>query len=398
MRALPFAMLAVLLAACAADRTAILVEVTSADLNAPEDVDELRFEAVSEYGAHIDSRHAIQETWPHSLTIVPPEGERMGTLTITVTGLKAGELVVRRVVTTSFQRDATRRVVVTFTGDCVGVVCEDGVDCASGRCVGGGEADAGMPDGGNDAGAVDAGESDAGTIDGAVDDGGAPDGAVDDGGATDAGRDGGSFDAGMAIPCNSAACIGLVVISEVSPQGASSASDEFVELYNRSNMPVDVGGLRIRYAPQNPTAALTDRAVLRTGTVILPHGYLLVTSSGYTGAVPGDSRDGESVNTITWTQGIAASGSILLTLADGTTRIDAVGWGTPAVFEGAAAPAPSGSQSLERRAHGGATAESMGPGGADELGGNAQDTDDNGSDFIVRTMRDPQSSSSPREP
>ncbi|AKF06631.1 fibronectin type III domain protein [Sandaracinus amylolyticus] len=390
MRALPFAILALLLAACTADRTAILVEVTSADLNAPEDVDELRFEAVSEHGGRIDSRHAIQETWPHSLTIVPPENERMGSLTITVTGLKAGEPVVRRVVGTSFQRDATRRVIVTFTRDCLGVICEEGVDCTAGRCAGGGEADAGMPDAGSDAGVTDAGDVDAGTIDASVDDGGV------DGGATDAGHDGGSIDAGMAVPCTSAACIGLVVISEVSPQGppgANAGSDELVELYNRSEMPVDVGGLVVRYA--SASGSVSDRIVIPTGTVILPHGYLLMASANYTGTVAPDV-------TMRWGQGLATSGSILLTLADRATRIDALGWrtGTTAVTEaeGAAVTITSATLSIERRARGTSTTESMSAGGEDELAGNGYDTGDNTSDFVVRTVRDPQNAASPREP
>ena len=39
----------------------------------------------------------------------------------------------------------------------------------------------------------------------------------------------------------------------------------------------------------------------------------------------------------------------------------------------------------------------MGAGGADQLKGNGFDSDDNASDFIVRTAREPQNSASPAE-
>jgi hypothetical protein len=58
----------------------------------------------------------------------------------------------------------------------------------------------------------------------------------------------------------------------------------------------------------------------------------------------------------------------------------------------------NGTQSFERKANASSTAATMAVGGADELKGNGQDTDRNGADFIVRAVRQPQSSDAGAEP
>lgn len=174
--------LVALLALGCADKTAILVEVTSDDLSVPADVDALHFVAVSDGGRRLDETYALGGTWPHSLSILPASGDS-SRVTITVTGMHQGVARVRRVVPTAFDRGTTRRVIVTLTRDCVDVVCGEGIDCVSGMCVG-------QPplDGGVDAG-MDAGSSDAG-----LDGGMLPEDAGADGGPRDAGTDGGPPD------------------------------------------------------------------------------------------------------------------------------------------------------------------------------------------------------------
>jgi hypothetical protein len=394
-RALP--LLALLAVACAPDRTAILVEVTSSDLAAPDDVDALRFAAVSEYGGRIDRSFPISSTWPQSLTIVPPEAERMGRITITVTGTHGADFVVRRVVEAAFEPGTTRRVSVDLSAACRGVMCADGVDCRAGSCVGV-SGDAGV-DGGADGGTIpeDAGDDaqvvteDAGADASAGDagtDGGPLDGGPRDGGPLDAG----TVDAGSVFRCVDEACIGRVLISEVAPRSATSASDEFVELYNPGTVPIDVGGVALRYVSMSG-ASESGRGAIASGTIIAPHGYLLLVSSGYTGMPAGDGV------VPAWTTGLADSGSVLLRTPT-SHDVDIFGWGgsmrseTTSFATAASASAPS----FERKARATSTEMTMSVGGADALAGNAYDSGNNASDFVSRGARDPQSAASPTEP
>ena len=89
----------------------------------------------------------------------------------------------------------------------------------------------------------------------------------------------------------------------------------------------------------------------------------------------------------TYASGMAATGgSVALRIVGAASAIDAVGWGTATStwLEGSVAVAPPAGSSLERR-----------PGGAL---GSTQDTDDNATDFVLRTMPGPENSSSPPVP
>src|SRR5690606_2481517 len=135
-----------------ADKTAVLIEVSSSDLAVPADLDGLRFIAVSESGRRVDRAYPLEGTWPHSLSVLPAEpGD--DALTVTVIGVLAGQPRVRRVVTTTFARGTTRRVSVVLSRECLGVVCGEGIDCVGGMCVGDlldGGVDASLPDGGGE--------------------------------------------------------------------------------------------------------------------------------------------------------------------------------------------------------------------------------------------------------
>ncbi len=64
----------------------------------------------------------------------------------------------------------------------------------------------------------------------------------------------------------------------------------------------------------------------------------------------------------------------------------------------AAAPGhPAAGGSLERKAGREATSATMGSGGADELKGNGQDTNNNANDIVTRAARQPQNSASTPE-
>ncbi len=126
-----------------------------------------------------------------------------------------------------------------------------------------------------------------------------------------------------------------IVISEFRVRGPSGGNDEFIELYNPTNAPVDVGGWKINGS--NNAGTTTTRMTINTGTNIPAHGHFLATN-GYSGQVPGNQ---------TYTTGITDDGGIAL-LDVSNAIVD---------------------QSYERK-----------PGGS---AGSGQDTNDNNTDFQV---------------
>lgn len=167
-----------------------------------------------------------------------------------------------------------------------------------------------------------------------------------------------------------------VVISEFRTRGPNGASDEFVELYNNSDVPVDIGGWKIRGSSNN--GAVATRLTISAGASIPGRGHFLATnSSGYSGAVAGDQS---------YTSGLANDGGLALAMPDDTI-VDQVGLSPGSAFREGVHLVPLASdanQSYERR-----------PGGAI---GSTQDTDDNLADFQLLTPSDPQNTSSSPAP
>ena len=238
------------LAGCA-DETSLLVEVTSPDLVVPDDVDALRFQVAGESGSMLDQTFSIQGAWPHSLTVLPKDSTSEA-VTITVTALKAGTLVVERRVNAGFTPGLQRRIDVALTGSCVGVMCGAGETCSDGRCVpdlldGGvdGGMDAGM-DGGE---IVDTGVRDTGVRDTGVDDTGVRDTGVPDTGLPDTGLP----DSGLAPP-------ELLFTEYIEGSGNNKA----LEIQNLGSMSFDLGRCQIqRYT----NGATTFLSIPLTGTV-----------------------------------------------------------------------------------------------------------------------------------
>jgi len=166
------------------------------------------------------------------------------------------------------------------------------------------------------------------------------------------------------------------LISEFRTRGPNGASDEFIEIYNNSNIPVDAGGLKIRGSSNNGT--VTTRLTIVANTVISARGHFLaINSSAYSGTVNGDQS---------FTSGFANDGGIALTIADDNV-IDQVGLSPGSAFKEGMhlAPLPSdANQSYERK-----------PGGA---AGSGQDTNDNFTDFQLLTPSDPQNTHSASTP
>ena len=159
-----------------------------------------------------------------------------------------------------------------------------------------------------------------------------------------------------------------VVISELRFRGPAGASDEIVELYNRSAVPVNIGGYLVRGS--NNAAFVSTRATIPAGTILNPGCHYLLGGLSYTGAATADQAI---------TTGITDDGGVAVTLADNTV-VDAVGLSTGSAFKEGTTLASLGTtnvnHSYERK-----------PGGS---AGSGQDTDDNSADFQVIAPSDPQ--------
>jgi hypothetical protein len=196
-----------------------------------------------------------------------------------------------------------------------------------------------------------------------------------------------------------------VLISEFATQGANAAgtgsvaTDEFIELYNPTDVEGDLSGWKLQYrsaAGPNYSGGFT----LPAGSKIPARGYFLVTWNGYAGSVAGNASFTTSISMS------ATAGHVRLGLPGITTSqtdplaVDWVGFGTAATAAEGSAPVttiPVAAGSFERKALSSSDATSMSTGGADELKGNGQDSDNNAADFVARAKRDPQNASSPTE-
>ncbi|WP_223748714.1 lamin tail domain-containing protein [Myxococcus sp. XM-1-1-1] len=190
-----------------------------------------------------------------------------------------------------------------------------------------------------------------------------------------------------------------VVISEAAPAGPGGANDEFVELFNPTTSPVDLSGWKLQYKSATGTTYLSF--TLPAGSVIQPRGFFLVTHPDYAGSVAGDANWGPAFSMSASRTGggnLRLGGPALTTTnMNDPAKVDAFAYGTGNAPEGTAFPTvPAEAGSFERKATVSSTAATM-EGGSDAAAGNGYDSDDNASDFILRTQRQPQNSASPTE-
>lgn len=162
-----------------------------------------------------------------------------------------------------------------------------------------------------------------------------------------------------------------VVISELETGTTASASQEFVELYNPTAMPVSLSGWTVEYksATATDTAANWAKRASLSGT-IAASGFYLVAPKSY---LPNADAD--------WSATLAGSAGTVRIKDGAGSVVDKLGYGVTVIgAEGMPAAAPAAGQSIERL-----------PGRLDELAGNGVDTDDNSDDFVIRTVPQPQS-------
>jgi DNA/RNA endonuclease G (NUC1) len=166
-----------------------------------------------------------------------------------------------------------------------------------------------------------------------------------------------------------------ILISQVYGGGGNSGAtyqNDFVELYNRSAMPVDTAGWSIQYTADDGDS--WEFGTQPLGGIIGPGEYYLI-ALGSNGAV-GSPLPAAQINGLINMSG--TSGKVALVNSfDGLvgncplgdpSLLDFVGYGSPDCREGASpAPAPSNSTAIFR------------------LGGGGIDTNNNGSDFVTGT-------------
>ncbi len=182
------------------------------------------------------------------------------------------------------------------------------------------------------------------------------------------------------------------LISEVQITGGTGAtSNDFIEIYNPTNAPMNLGGWKLR--KQTAAGTETSIAVFPATSTIPAYGFFLWANAdnGYAASIGADVMNG---NTIAPDNGIAL-------LNAGNTVIDRVGWGTLAAsstfFETNPIAAPLGAnESYERKAWQGIICFSAT--GIAALLGNGCDQGNNVSDFDVRSVSEPQNTASAREP
>jgi hypothetical protein len=160
-----------------------------------------------------------------------------------------------------------------------------------------------------------------------------------------------------------------IVITEIQTGSVAQSGEEFVELHNPTDEPLDLTGWTLEYK----SAAGSDWMVKSTlSGFVQPRGFYLIASSGYL------SETADAV----MSSGLAAGGGHIR-LAENETVHDLVGWGTADSPEQTAVSAPPAGHSVKRRL---------------DADGRFVDNDDNGSDFALSDTPEPQSTPAPLLP
>ncbi len=163
-----------------------------------------------------------------------------------------------------------------------------------------------------------------------------------------------------------------VVVSEFRFRGPSGGNDEFIELYNLSSAPVDIGGWKLNGS--NNAGTTSTRATIPAGTILAAGCHYLLTNAtattGYSGAVPGDA---------TFATGVTDDGGVAV-LLPANAIVDMVGLSAGSAYKEGTPLISLGSSNADR-------GYERKPGGS---AGNGTDTDNNASDFQLLTPSAPQ--------
>ncbi len=139
---------------------------------------------------------------------------------------------------------------------------------------------------------------------------------------------------------------GMVILQlQTGGSGSGHAGDEFIELYNGSDMPLSLDNWVLQYrsgtAAGDCTQGWSTKLILPTGSIVAPENYWLAAATGY--SIAPDSS---------FSAGLAgAKGTVRLVDSSGQ-QVDALAWGGASCGMGGSAPAPPEGQSLLRGASG----------------------------------------------
>lgn len=158
-----------------------------------------------------------------------------------------------------------------------------------------------------------------------------------------------------------------LVISEIQIDG-TTANEDFVELYNPTDSPIDLNGHRL---VKRSSAGVSDDSIKSwtSETIIPANSYYLWANSSWTPAVAPDASGSAT---------LAANNGVALRFGaeDTGTIVDSVAWGT--ATNAFVETAPFATNPVD-----GASMERVG-----------DDTDNNSLDFVLREVSDPQNSAS----
>ncbi len=182
-----------------------------------------------------------------------------------------------------------------------------------------------------------------------------------------------------------------IVISEIQLRGVQP-NDEFIELYNPTDVDVDISGWRL--AKKTATESATPQTLVNSLAGTIPaKGFFLIANPAFT-TIPALPDQWYSASS----SSIAGNNTILLFSDAGQTLVDKVGLGTAADKETQTIANPEDSGSIERKALINSTADSMDISGTDEHKGNGWDSDNNANDFVLKITSQPQNKLSGKEP
>ncbi len=165
-----------------------------------------------------------------------------------------------------------------------------------------------------------------------------------------------------------------VVISEFRLVGPAGGNDEFVEIYNPTNLTIPIGGWQLRGS--NNAGSTSTRAAVPSGVMLAPGQFYLFANSGYTGAVAAD---------VSYSVGITNDGGIALYDPINNIIVDQVGLSVGSAYQEGSILTPlttNTDRGYERR-YGGSL-------------GHCQDSNNNAADFVLLAPSNPQNSSSPQ--
>lgn len=182
-----------------------------------------------------------------------------------------------------------------------------------------------------------------------------------------------------------------IVISQVYGGGGNTGApytNDYVELFNRSAVPVSLSGWSVQYASATGTGNFSSNSPVALAGSVPPGGSYLVQLAGGAVGAPLPAADatgsismsatGGKVIVANVATGLACNGSSTPCSAEQLAQIvDLVGFGSANFFEGTAAPAPSNTTAISR------------------VGGGCTDTDTNGSDFTAGAPAPRNSSTTP---